>query len=430
MQNNLDKFVKGKFQEREFEFNAAHWEGAAALIEKDEQVKLWKNFGWASLAVVLFFAGGIGGYFLSGNNQTTIVASNNSTQQSAISSNEDQTNLSLLETSSTTSLNQNTTEHTTNDNIIGNTSSTTNQLNSIANSSNKTKESPTIIYSEQSNIAFVGQNISTTNLAEHSITPSISNRTDAQEKAKENTKEAILKPVSKAATTAALDYLALSPLANEANHENILQNNINHPIMDGRSQKLLKGIMLGGTTYATPSSTNIGMTAGLTMKYKLRPQISLNADLIYQYRSGNFSPVASTTNVNYSFGKKEIENQLLPTSLHYVELPVYLQYQIGSHFLEGGLSASYLVGVRGGIAQKDLLDANPNPIKIDNGTWLEKDGFKSMNAQVMLGYQFGLSQNASIGLRANYTLGGIQNISTDIEQSKLYFSATAKWFLF
>ena len=429
MQNNLDKFVKEKFQEREFEFNAAHWEGAVELIEKDEQVKFWKNFGWASLAVILFFAGGIGGYFLSGNNQTTIVASKDSTQQSAISSNEDQTNLSLIETNSSSSLNQTTTEHTNNNNLTGNIS-TTNHLNSIANSSNQTNESQTIINSEQSNIAYTDQNISRTNLAENSITPSISQTTDFQKKEKENTKEAILKPVIKAATTAALDYLALSPLANEANNENILQNNINHPIMDGRSQKLLKGIIIGGTSYSTSSNTNIGLTAGLTMKYKLRPQISLNADLIYQYRPGTFSSVASTKDVNYSFGKKEIENHLLPTSLHYVELPVYLQYQVGRHFLEGGLSASYLVGVRGGIVRKDLLDTNPNPLNIDKGTWLEKDGFKSMNAQVMLGYQFGLNQNASIGLRANYTLGGIQNVATEIQQSKLYFSATAKWFLF
>ena len=418
MHNNLDKFVRDKFQEREFEFNAAHWEAAAALIEKDEQLKFWKNFGWASLAVILFFAGGIGGYFFSGNNQATVVATNktNNSEQSVIASSKDQISKSLLETSSPS---LNTTEHTT---LADKTS------NAFKQTAKQTKESHTIINSKQTNIAFSTDYISTTKLAEQSIMSPSSKTTDSQMEAKEITKEAILKPVIKAAATA-VDYLALSPLANEANQKDILQNNTSHPVIDGRSRKLLKGIILGGTSYTTSSNTNIGLTAGLSIKYKLRPQISLNADLIYQYRPGNFSSVASTKDVNYGFGKTEIENLLLPTSLHYVELPVYLQYQTGRHFLEAGLSASYLTGIRGGIVKNDVLDTT-TPLIIDKVTWLENKAFKPLNAQVLLGYQFGLSPNASIGLRANYTLGGIQNVSTAIKPSKLYFSATAKWFLF
>ena len=449
MHNQLDKFVRDKYQQREFEFDQAHWENAVGLIERDEKWKFWKNFGWASLAVVLFFAGGIGGYMLSTDSSGASVSSN--TVASDLENTKDSPSatemVAPLEIISTPSeaIAAQTTKNTnrianqneiaklefTNQNALNTSTSTSNsEQNEASEFSKITANSSTLIAAELE---------SGVKLAEQSISKSISNLDAKREQPTQFTREAIQKPVlspsAKVALIPAIGSLGLSPL--EMAEHNFQIGNPNHPVIDGKPQKFLAGLALATLVSPSANSTSLGLNAGLTFKYKWRPQLSLNADLLYQYRPGDFAPIASSSIRQYSFGISGQENQLLPTSLHSVEFPLYLQYQTGKHFLEAGISASYLTGVRGGVASLDLLDSSTaSPAKVDNKSWIENTGFNNFGTQLLMGYSFGLSQNASIGLRANYRLGDVQNVNAlplnvePIKQTKLSFSLMAKWYIF
>ena len=469
MHNNLDKFVKEKFQEREFEFNEAHWQGAVNLIEHNEKWKFWKSFGWAAFGVALFFAGGIGGYWLSTSNQTdtTELNTNNAIVQNNTLTEQQQNNqmatLDLSETQETTSnnsiaeatilnstqvqksnntitssTNTNNAETTLSNNKATNISNINQQSNLSVTSATKTNSTSISLPSTLNNANSGASNATTSAMvAEPSISESTTKAISKIETSKE---EAILKPVQKNALpllAQSIEMWTLSPLAGEEVALSIQESNTTHPIIDKRPKKFFAGLTAGATHYISSGNFTGGM-AGLTFKYKLKSQLSLNADLVYHYRPGDYTPTSVVSNVNYGFGRSGEVRELQANNLHYLELPIYAQYQINKHHLEAGVAPSYLLGAKGEINQYMDLDnptlAAPQPVTLSEG-WLEDESFKQWNANLMLGYQYGLTDRFTLGLRANYTLGGItNNIKLDninsVKQPKLYFNLSAKWFMF
>ena len=455
MQNNLDKFFKEKFQEREFEFNEAHWQGAAGMIETGEKMKFWKNFAWAAVSVALFFAGGIGSYYYSQSDsaETVIAQENPQTITTPALTNEegDNNQLATLNVPTTSSSLEATTGTTLN---IANTvesnatlkNLSTNQAGTITTTGittnntllTQTDQTSTTTSSQPSTTLFSKANSSTStevtgSLAEQSISE---RATDAISKIEASESEAIQKPFL-SLIAQGIDNHALTPLDLTTGELSIQENHITHPVIDGKPQRFFAGITAGGTHY--PSSGNFtGAQAGLTLKYKLKSQLSLNADLLYHYRPGEFSFFTRGTDISFQgFGSLKEEFLSKASHLNYFEIPVYLQYQLGRHHIEAGVGASYLAAVRGEVGKKVDLD-NPNmPVQYERTSqgWIDDYGYKSLNAQLMLGYQFGLTDRVTIGLRANYTVGGIHQLNEikDMqlnEQPKLYYNLSAKWYIF
>jgi len=455
MQNNLDKFFNEKFQEREFEFNEAHWQGAAAMIETGEKMKFWKNFAWAAVSVALFFAGGIGSYYYSQSDsaETVIAQDNSQTITSPTLTNEkgDNNQLATLDVPSSSSspeaiagskLNTTTTVES---NATLNNNLTTKQAGTITSgiqtnntSLTQTEQTSTTTSSQPSTTLFSKANSTTSNEVTGSLAEqSISERgTDAISKIDARESEAIHKPIL-SLIAQSIDNQALTPLDLTTGELSIQENSITHPVIDGTPQRFFAGVTAGGSHY--PSSGNFtGAQAGLTFKYKLKSQLSLNADLLYHYRPGEFSFFSRGTDISFKgFGSLKEEYLSKASHLSYFEIPVYLQYQLGKHHLEAGVGASYLAAVRGEVGKKVDLD-NPNmPVAYERTSqgWIDNYGYKSLNAQLILGYQFGLTDQLTIGLRANYTVGGIHNLNEikDMqlnEQPKLFYNLSAKWYIF
>ena len=106
------------------------------------------------------------------------------------------------------------------------------------------------------------------------------------------------------------------------------------------SQLILAGAPAGGKSI-------IGFQAGVVMEIALKYGWVVSSGLQYQRRTGTFEASKMTETRSYRFGLELAEEQLLPSSVHYIVLPLKLGWQRQRHFLEGGISLHFLVGLRG-----------------------------------------------------------------------------------
>ena len=163
-------------------------------------------------------------------------------------------------------------------------------------------------------------------------------------------------------------------------------------------------------------NTALGTKFGLTTRYQLRNKLALNADLMYFLRNGNYEPITISEHTGYSFGRTLYRFELTPKNTQYLELPIYLTYSMNRHVLEGGVSASYLLGVRG--LTNQIKEEGP-AIAINDPRWIDETGFRKFTANVMLGYRYKINSKLHFGVRADYAPLGF-NIS-DLEDSSVNF---------
>lgn len=155
-------------------------------------------------------------------------------------------------------------------------------------------------------------------------------------------------------------------------------------------------------------ATFIGQRTGLVLKYHLGGRWHLGSGIQYLRRTGTFSASKSALQRNYRFGL-ELDTLLLrPTSLHYASIPVMLGWELNRHQIEGGLLLDFLTGVRGeaGSFQKQ----GEPPVKTftsDKSGWVTADGYARFTSTIQLVYGYQFARRFSIGVSANYTIGGL-----------------------
>jgi len=183
--------------------------------------------------------------------------------------------------------------------------------------------------------------------------------------------------------------------------------------MNIKKKKFSLGLTAGTVSFPfdqNASNTIQGSKFGLTVRYKLRGNLALNADLMYYYRGGNYNPVESTSETTYSFGRMTDRYELTPENLHYFDMPIYLTYSKKKHVFEGGVSASYLLGVRGATIKKPH---EGQIVAVDDPHWIENTGFKNVLTNVALGYRYQLTPNLHFGVRGVYSFGNLISNSDD-----------------
>jgi hypothetical protein len=151
-----------------------------------------------------------------------------------------------------------------------------------------------------------------------------------------------------------------------------------------------------------------------------KSQLAFGAELTYHYRSGNFVATKQNDVTSYSFGRSITQEKLTPENLHYLELPIFLKYQRSRMTFETGASINYLLGVKGEVTGLDG--------EVQSGL-VPSLGFKNKNVSILLGVHYRISDNIHLGLRANYTRGGIldkgailpNGIVTALQESKPFY---------
>ncbi|MCC6725986.1 MAG: hypothetical protein IT258_15885, partial [Saprospiraceae bacterium] len=204
-------------------------------------------------------------------------------------------------------------------------------------------------------------------------------------------------------------------------------------IIPVHTQRLRYGLAASQLLYPQSKSGQaklIGQRAGIFIRYDLNNGFYLGSGLQYQRRVGTFGPSKEATARNYRFGLELDTLALRPNSLHYAGVPLVLGWIHRRHELEAGLQLDYLMGVWGevGSYQRKGEPAVRRFVAKDAG-WLEKTGYRNFTPTAQLTYRYNLAGRWSIGVSANYILGGVFDPGFDKPTSKYLLQETGNFHL-
>ena len=440
MENNLDNFFKKKLDQREFEMEDAYWAQMEEMIEADEKDN-HKGLLWRWLLGTLLLLVVAGGLYWWAAQSAVVVPLNHAhtnTKVETIKSSDDVVKSSNEDNlSSEQVVNTMVKEETIKNTNIGTpTNSNSNKRNfdleekqntenSIRQSSEQVEVmSETDLYNNK-NTKLIRENNSNTNSSmpqqiilpakqqSESVTPS-TQFPSLESKEATTKKEKTVKPKLFAQSMTDIPFLDLSSSLLDYQFKKNRKDGL--PDLEwqniNRSKKRLSfGITAGIVSFEDNQSNSIqGAELGFTARYQLKDQLAINADLMYFYRGGSYQPIDVTTLPAYSFGRLDYRNELTPENVHYLDLPIYLTYSMNSHVFEAGVSANYLLGVRG--ATQNILEEGPSQ-KISDVNWIDKTGFKTIVGNVLLGYRYQINSKLHFGLRATYSLTGYNDLIED-----------------
>ncbi|MFK8105236.1 MAG: outer membrane beta-barrel protein [Saprospiraceae bacterium] len=205
------------------------------------------------------------------------------------------------------------------------------------------------------------------------------------------------------------------------------------------------GLSAGTILYPHADRTQlfVGYFGGLAAKYRLNRTWSIQADLFYQQRGGDFESVKTRTGSQYSFGRRDTTFRLIPQKMHSLVLPITLQFKNGKNTIEAGFSVNYLLGVTGLVQQTESLypweRANPKireGVITERNTLILKDKFNTWNGSLILGYRYDLNTRWKVWGRGTYRLGEIfvanptEGVSGYVESNPINLQIGATFYLF
>lgn len=185
------------------------------------------------------------------------------------------------------------------------------------------------------------------------------------------------------------------------------------PKLNIQSLSVFAGITLenGLGSASQLSANNLLYTAGFYYNIAATENLSFSTGLGYRSKSGKGIEL-SRTQTEYGFGKSETTETLTLNRLHYVDLPIEVQYNIkGKHSVIAGASLSYLAGVKSAFATTHEESLQSSTTSSEN-TWDYEDGLNKLDAGIRVGYDYSLNQNFSIGGMVQYGLMDITSNET------------------
>ena len=476
MENNLDNFFKKKLDHREFEMKDAYWAEMEQIIEADEKGND-RKFLWMLLLGAFLLVAVVGGYFWNYGVSSTSISNQivkTSDDTSSTAKNKETTN--LLEKTEAVSLEETNKieSNVSNNEVVSSATVQNDDLNKVLpaidskQASNKTISSdaannilkkssikkystdsnknivaekkvaseiddfPTILLpKEKQKEAFTNPKVETPTTTQKSQNQKQQPLPSTDKKVEKAEKPVVKKPIASVMNIPSLD---LYPTKKEESLPDLDWSYL-------KKKRFSMGLTAGIVSFPFEQNTTnseLGAKLGLTARYQLKGNLALNADLMYFYESGKYNPIQSTTETFYSFGRIVNKNDLTPKNIHYLELPIYLTYALKKHIFEGGVSASYLLGVRGATIR---TPHEGQSYAIDDSGWIDDSNFKNVFANVALGYRYQISPDLHFGVRAIYTPEKFMNLSDDasisgperldiIEQSKLHLNFKLTQYLF
>jgi hypothetical protein len=157
----------------------------------------------------------------------------------------------------------------------------------------------------------------------------------------------------------------------------------------------------------------IAWRVGTLVRYRLTSNVFLGSGLAYLRRTGTFFPTKRNAVVAYSFGKSIDNSALKPSSLHYLSMPLTVGFFKKRHEIEAGITANYLLGVRGAKGE-EFIGHSPEPpyyltllFQPEQKGWIVEEGFRRFFPELTLGYRYRLNRHLSAGAGAWFTPGKI-----------------------
>ncbi len=154
-------------------------------------------------------------------------------------------------------------------------------------------------------------------------------------------------------------------------------------------------------------------------KYLKKDKYALMIELLYM-KSLNHSFVINSISKSY-FLEEEITIRNLRTfELDYFRIPLLFKYQLGNHQILTGVYASYLLNSKSILTESVISQSfNHNSSTVVSGY---RDGFNDFSFGVILGYQYSFAKMFDLGFRYNFSPADLSKDSYYINSDRDYLT--------
>lgn len=418
--NRLDDFVKGKMEQRQFEFDQAHWLQAAEMI--DAQQRRRRRFFWIWLLCGLVV--------LSGTSYILL-------KPSAITSQPVKTNLTAEKENSLQTVK---TEHRQNEakidlsqNEVQETMIKDEAKNIIASKDKKGTHLRTGIIEKSTDKAFQGVDKKTT--SSETLPVPISNTITPVEFVEPVDAAppimAVTDPVGyKSFVISQLPVLSFDVFNKDEDWQGDLIDVHDRPFFSSKF-----GLTASTTLYPYAGSSGknvVGFVVGMDYAKSINNNWSIGLGAQYRFRTGTFEEDDFSEQTTYAFSRSVERFYTLPEQLHFVELPLAVNYVKNRHNVGIGVSPGYLLGVKGSLNREGYGESFPqgNANKVLEKGWIQSSGFKPLHWDVFGSWYFAVNTEMSLGVKVNYTVGSIlkdQNSNIYLESKPFFFDVGLRY---
>ncbi|KAA3637547.1 MAG: hypothetical protein DWQ02_06580 [Bacteroidetes bacterium] len=418
--NRLDDFVKGKMEQRQFEFDQAHWLQAAEMI--DAQQKRRRRFFWIWLLCGLVVLSGTSYMLWKPSAITSQPLTTNLTEETGSSLQTVKTERQQKEAK--IDLPQNEVQETiTNDEAE----------NIITTKDKKASQLEAGITDKP--IAKAFQQVDEKMASSESVPVKISNTItpvefeELPDAAPPIT--AVKDPVRyKSFVIDQIPQLNFDLLNNDRDWQ------ADFIKVEGRPYYSSKfGIHASTTVYPHIGSTGknvIGYVAGIDYAKSINKNWSIGLGAQYRLRSGTFAEDDFSEQTTYAFSRTVERFYTLPEQLRFVELPLAINYVKNRHNVGVGVSPGYLLGIKGSLNKEGYGESFPqgNAHEVVEKGWIQSSGFKPLHWDVFGSWYFAVNTEMSLGVKVNYTAGSLlkdQASSIYLESKPFFFDVGLRY---
>jgi hypothetical protein len=395
--NNIDKLFKDKLASEEVEFNPAAWTAAEQMIALQSGKTAWYA-GKAFLSIVAASLLTIGGtaWLLTNESSVTSGSANNIATTSnkaadevsaifakeTISNNATPNSLDM----STTLVVQESNEReglpteVTNNVAPIEPSNLANNNNALAN------PEPADMTTETTSNSDVDQPVVTSNM-DSSVEITTTRSGSASATFEMNIIEKEIVDVSD------VDLLVTEEIESEEDFSQPVELPINDRGLSILRNIDIRLILGGGAAWgfrnpqlADPVGVGYSPTAGFSIGYIANSEFSFDVNVLYRMRTG-LSKEALILSTPPS-------DDIIAQSLHYLDVPFYLNYHSDRHSLQLGMQYSYLLTTR-----TEIINSVDYTSTM---AWGKNNYFKNSDLAALIGYNFMLNEQLNIGARFNY----------------------------
>lgn len=190
------------------------------------------------------------------------------------------------------------------------------------------------------------------------------------------------------------------------------------PIEPVRERRFTFGLAASASLSQTsPDGKRLGGVGGAFAEYRLAPSWSLTAGAQWRFLPGDRradSAVAETsTQLRYGFGYQQDEFSLETCGLHFLELPVGLQWRRGAFGAEAGVASGFLIGVQGRLTQSHSESLQDGVSETRSRVWLDKSPYRSAYFAPFFGAEWRATQKLGLSLRGVYHPGSLAKENPD-----------------
>lgn len=173
---------------------------------------------------------------------------------------------------------------------------------------------------------------------------------------------------------------------------------------------------------STPVQFYPGLVLGIGVELPLSKHLSLNPELSYKQKTNinlaNTTVLKKGTDIEALNGQdiqviKSLVNMQITRQLHFISLPILLNYQLNRHKIMGGVRADFLIReIKQSIVGETASTINNSQVQIlsynsKQAVMPDKTVFEELDFGLVLGYAFQLSNRFSANARLNYGLKDI-----------------------